>query len=167
MGSDTRRYLFSNIIVLALVATVAAFAAGCSWSGSPPELSSDRETPGSGQLNQIPNGSRRDPKDLPALSTALNRLLSEWRVSPDTAIEQAEALGLEIDDGRIKIMLIMLDEHSADAAEAAIPALGGEVIIRYQTWIDAWAPIESLEAIADLPGLSQAREPIPVLPLEQ
>ena len=117
-------------------------------------------------MEELPQGSRSGKSGLPTLSTVLNQLLTDWQIAPDAAIEQAISQGLEIEGDRVKIMLIMHDEDSAEAAASAIPGLGGEVEDRYKTWIDAWVSIGSLRAIAELPGLSQVREPIEVVPLD-
>jgi len=119
---------------------------------------------GTENVMRQPTDSKTKPR-LPSLSTALDQLYTDWQLTPEQAVAQARKQGIEINSDLVKVMLIMADDTSADAAVLAIPTLGGQVTVRYQTWIDAWVPIKSLGRIATLPGVSQVREPIPVMPL--
>ncbi len=104
---------------------------------------------------------------IETLSTALDQLLTNWTEDPQAARRFVQTRGINLKADRLQIMLIMLDEVSATSAVETIPQLGGRVIGRYKTWIDAWVSIEMLDEIATLSGVSLVREPIRVLPIEQ
>jgi subtilisin family serine protease len=67
---------------------------------------------------------------------------------------------LQVEGEQVKVMLIMLDESSADAAVQALPQMGGTVTAHYKQWIDAWLPIDRLADAAQLPGISLVRTPV-------
>jgi subtilisin family serine protease len=67
----------------------------------------------------------------------------------------------QVQGEQVKVMLIMLDAASADAAVQALPEMGGTVTAHYKQWIDAWLPIDRLADTAQLPGISLVRTPIP------
>ena len=159
-----RRISFSPVVVLTIVA-IGGLIAGCVKAESMgPE--DTPQPPSSSQWEGASKEGRSEIAGLPTLSTVLNKLFADWRDDPEAAIEQAIEQGLEIEDDRVKVLLIMLDEDSVEGTVDVISELGGEVTDRYQMWIDAWVPIGSLDAIAELPDLSQVREPIEVVPLD-
>jgi subtilisin family serine protease len=108
-----------------------------------------------------------DKPQIETLSTALDQIFTDWIENPQVARSFAETRGIHLKADRLQIMLIMLDEASAASAVDVIPQLGGRVIGRYKTWIDAWVSIEMLDEIAALQGVSLVREPIQVFPIEQ
>ena len=156
------RYLISGATARLAVVVTGLTLASCAVDSPDPPHTPDRSQPA-----DLPEPGQLDKEGHPGLSTTLNELLIEWDSSPQAALDLAVSLGLEIEGDRVKIMLIMLDDDSADAAELEIAELDGEVIDRYQTWIDAWVPIGTLEKVAAFAGLSQAQEPIQILPLDQ
>jgi hypothetical protein len=159
-----RRISFSVRAGLTVVA-IGVLIAGCvKVESMGPEDTS--QPPSSSQLERASKEDRSESVGLPNLSTVLNKLFADWQDDPEAAIERAIEQGLEIEGDLVKVMLIMLDETSVEDAVELISGLGGEVTDRYQMWIDAWVPIGSLDAIADAPGLSQAREPIETVPLD-
>jgi hypothetical protein len=159
-----RRVSFLPVVAITLIA-ISGFITGCVTAESM-DLEDTPQPPSSSQMEGISREDRSESGWLPALSTMLNELFSSWQEDPEAAIDQAIEQGLEIEGDLVKVMIIMLDEDSVEDAAELISGLGGEVTDHYQTWIDAWVPIGSLDAIADLPGLSQVREPIEVVPLE-
>lgn len=159
------RRIFISLLVGLTIVVIGGLSAGCVIA----ESMGPEDTPlppSSSQLEGTSKEDRSESAGLPALSTVLNKLFADWQEDHEATVEWAFEQGLEIEGDRVKIMLIMLDEDSTDAAMDVIIGLGGEVIDQYQVWIDAWVPIGSLDAIADLPDLSQAREPIETVPLE-
>jgi hypothetical protein len=78
---------------------------------------------------------------LPNLSTGLSQLCRGWQ-NGKSMEELAQAAGVaELSGDRVMVTLIMLDEAAARNAIAALPGLGGAVIVSFQTWIDAWVPV--------------------------
>jgi hypothetical protein len=160
-----RRISFSPIVGLTIV-VMGALTAGCLVAEGMDNSADTPQPPNSNQLEGQPTDKRSEGEGLHTLTTVLNQLYAEWQLDPEAAIEQAIAHGLEIEGDRVKVMLIMLDEDAVEDAVEVISELGGEVTDRYQMWIDAWVPIGSLDAVAELPDLSQVREPIEVVPLD-
>jgi hypothetical protein len=156
-----------SISVVFIIFAIGLLTAGCLVAESMGNSSDTPQPPSSGQLEGLPKEDRSEGAGLPALTTVLNQLYADWQLDPEAANEQAIAQGLEIEGDRVKVMLIMLDEDSVQDAVEMISELGGEVTDQYQIWIDAWVPIGSLDAVAELPDLSQVREPIKVVPLDQ
>jgi hypothetical protein len=93
-------------------------------------------------------------KPMPNLATPLREIWRAFHQSPIEMMPQAEKYELTIEDGRVLVTLIMLDEDSAEAALAALPTMGGEVTAHYEKWIDARVPIAKLVEIANLSGMS-------------
>ncbi len=122
--------------------------------------------PSSGIVPVPPTGQRQGKPRFSQLSTALDQLLADWQVARDKAREEAQTRGLELEHERVKVMLMMLDEASAEAAVAEISKLGGEVTAHYSTWIDAWVPVAALADLAALPGVTLVREPASVFPVD-
>jgi hypothetical protein len=112
-------------------------------------------------------GKRVQELRVPNMTSSLNALLDTWEQDPVQAVSFAASRGLELRADSVKVMLIMVDKDSANSALEPITANGGEVIAHYKRWVDAWVPISALESLAALPGVSQVREAIPVLPLEE
>ena len=70
---------------------------------------------------------------LPNLSSGLSQLYAGWQNGRPVE-ELAQAAGAaEVSGDRVKVMLIMLDEAAAQNAIAALPDLGAEVIVSFQT----------------------------------
>lgn len=91
---------------------------------------------------------------VPNLASDLDRLYNTRSRGGSALADTAELYNLQLRDGQVKVMLIMLDTESAEDAVDEIEALGGEVTAQYQRWIDAWVPVDALEAVATLPGIS-------------
>ena len=103
------------------------------------------------------------PKPIPTLATPLRELWSAFRTSPIETMQQAENYELTVEDSRVLVTFIMVDDASAEAALAALPTMGGEVTAHYGKWIDATVPIAQLVEIANLPGVSLVDRPTPVM----
>ena len=99
------------------------------------------------------------------LSSDLSSLYSSWGTSAFDTTVQSLVEGLEMRGGQIRVMLVMLDSASAEAAKPAIEALGGEVANQFKSWIDAWVPIQNLEQVAAIDGVSLVRTPIRLGPV--
>jgi subtilisin family serine protease len=105
-------------------------------------------------------------KPMPNLATPLREIWRAFHQSPIEMMPQAEKYELTIEDGRVLVTLIMLDEDSAEAALAALPTMGGELTAHYEKWIDARVPIAKLVEIANLAGVSLVDRPTAVMPLQ-
>ncbi len=101
------------------------------------------------------------------LSSDLSGLYTTWSVAPSQATAQGQVQGLEFQGNQVRVMVVMLDDASAQAAEANIASLGGVVIVRYRQWIDAWLPISALEQAAAIPNVSIIRSPVQVYPIPE
>lgn len=99
------------------------------------------------------------------LSSKLLDFYSFWKENSEEAVRLAIQGGLEIDESRIKVLIILIDEQFAESAMGFVTEQGGEVINQFQIWIDAWVPISSFEALGRIPSLSVVQEPIQVMPL--
>jgi hypothetical protein len=102
---------------------------------------------------------------LPNMSSSLSQLYTDW-LAGKPVDQTAETFGLEVEDDRVFVTLIMVDEPSAQEAISALPELGAEVTSSFEAWIDAWVPISELEKVAALPGISLVREVVKVLPID-
>jgi subtilisin family serine protease len=100
------------------------------------------------------------------LSTGLSNLYIDREAGLLATGSVSDGLTLDDTGDRVMVMMIMLDETSAQQALDALPGLGAEVIVHYQTWIDAWVPVAMLEQVSTLPGVSLVREPVQVLPVD-
>ena len=108
--------------------------------------------------------------ELPGLSSELNALLN-GQANVNLGDSQSgnffsRGAELQVENGRVKIMVIALDVASANSIVQALPGIGGEVTSHYRTWIDAWLPINSLPQAAALPGVSLVQGVVPVEPPE-
>jgi hypothetical protein len=142
-----------------MIVLLSLFSSACRSQTTQEGPSSNVGLPAAPQLNF-------DDKALPNLSTNLSFLYMGWlsgEFSPDNLPVSPE---FEISGNRVKVTLMMLSEADAQQAVSALPDLGGEVIVSYQTWVDAWVPIPQLGIIAALPGISLVREPEEVLPVD-
>lgn len=103
--------------------------------------------------------------ELTHLSSKLLEFYTYWKENSQEAIPLAIQEGLEIEESRIKVLIILFDEQYAENAMRFVTEQGGEVINQFQMWIDAWVPISSFEALGRIPSLSVVQEPIQVMPL--
>lgn len=152
-------------IVFGAVVMLMTTLVSCSTTAEMSEPSMTPEPQVNDEFDTQPRDKRSGSGDIPALTLSLNQLFVTWQSDPEAAIEQAMADGLQIEGDRVKIMLIMLNEDTAEDAVDVISELGGEVTDRYQTWVDAWVSIETLDVVTNLSGLSQVREPIDIVHL--
>jgi len=103
---------------------------------------------------------------LSRLSGPLMQLYAGWSKSPAEAVEQALGQGAQVDGDMVKVMLILVDEASADSVLAIVAGLGGKVTAHYKQWSDAWVPIAELAKVSSLPGVSLVRLPIRLVPVD-
>jgi subtilisin family serine protease len=111
--------------------------------------------------------SRRARNPYPNLSNDLYDLYeTHQNGQPVTSSDDDLPGAPQVEDGRVKVMLIMLDEASADAALQQLPGMGGTVTAHYKQWIDAWLPIDQLDDAAQFSGISLVRTPIERMPVD-
>ncbi|MCD4751386.1 MAG: hypothetical protein K8R59_18620, partial [Thermoanaerobaculales bacterium] len=108
----------------------------------------------------------RDKTVLPHLDTVLYHLARDWMEGQDKAALDAAARGVKIEDGRVRVTIRLLSEHFADRAMSAVQAMGGEITAHFQSAVDATIPIDQLEAVDVLEGLSLVHRLIPPEPRE-
>jgi hypothetical protein len=149
-------------LILAILAAAFLFFQGASRGG---DGSQPNEQPTSGLTSNIEKD-ENVKTGLPALSSSLNELLSGWESSPEAAASQALDSGLDLDQSRVKVTVVLIDESYLEPSAQLIQAIGGEVIVQFETLIDAWVPVAALELLAKLDGISQVREPLGVVPLD-
>ena len=98
----------------------------------------------------------------PILDSSLNRLLRKDRTAPE-----GDDPGLKVEDGRVGVTIILLEEEASEEVRDAVVRLGGDVTAHYKIWIDATVPVSALEALAAIQAVGQIRKPIPVFPLDE
>ncbi len=100
------------------------------------------------------------------LSSALSDLVEQWRRNPRDAAIFAQGNGFTFRNGWVDVQVVMQDLQAAQRARDAISRLGGRVTVQYQRWIEASIPIDMLENLASMPGVSIVERPIPVFPVD-
>jgi len=142
---------------------VANFWMGAPVQGATPTTAEQQAARATAALPPL----QAQPKEgLPQLDTPLNQLLSGWKANREQARAGATAQGVKIEQERVHVTILMLDEAAAEDALVALPGLGGEVTAHYKWAIDAWIPIARLGDLAKLPRVSLIHQPIPPMPLE-
>ena len=158
--------LFTVLVVLtaAMIGlTGTAFAQGGDTTGQGEPLAPDSIPR---DLDASLLAGRMTTPAVPNLSSRLDNLYSTWTNSRTQAAEMAEVFGFELSGSRVKVMFIMHDDASAQSVIDALPAYGGTVTASYSRWVDAWVPVESVRELAQLPGVSLLRTPIPLMPAD-
>ena len=115
------------------------------------------------------NAPGRESVEKPAISnmsSVLNELNELWENTPAEAEAFAITRGMEVENGRVKVMIIATDAAAGNTIASAIPSLGGEIIAHFEQWVDAWVPINQLEALSNLSGITLIQLPIPVNPAD-
>lgn len=99
------------------------------------------------------------------LSDRLATLMTRWTQSPEAAAEYASEQDLALENGRVLATIRVSEGQSVEEVQDALKALDGEVQAQYQSWIDAWIPVENLHTVVGLPQVEYVTEPAPVVPL--
>jgi hypothetical protein len=116
---------------------------------------------------EIRKSSRQARSQYPNLSSDLYDLyVAHQSGQPAANTSNDLPAAPQVEGERVKVMLIMQDEASAEAALQALPGMNGEVTAHYQRWIDAWLPIDQLDNAARLSGISLVRTPITPNPVD-
>jgi hypothetical protein len=136
-----------------LVALFATFVADVSQPAPTPRNSSAAEA--------AEKLTRSGP---PHLDGSLERLLRLSDQDRTDALEAATRGGLEVDRGRVRITIVMIDEAAASLADEAIASLGGSVAARAGSALEAWIPIAALGRLDAIAGLSLAHVILPPMP---
>ena len=97
------------------------------------------------------------------LDLTLVDLSSAEKVSGQSAKAMADAKMLRVSDNRVQVQ-ITIDKRSQSAAEKVITLAGGEVtgVANDSSTIQAWLPIDSLEAVAADENIFFIRQPAPL-----
>src|SRR5688572_11856070 len=98
----------------------------------------------------------------PILDSSLNRLLRKDPTAP-----AGKDFGLQVEDGRVGVTLVLLEEEASEEVRDAVVRLGGDVTAHYKIWIDATVPLSALETLAAIQAVGQIRRPTPVFPLDE
>ena len=154
-GSSVLLFMF---LLIPLLLSVSSPASGQSDPYGPPP-------PDAADL-ALPDPASDGEKPLPNMSTAVSKLYTTWQ-SDEHLHELPDGLSIpEVVGDRVMVMLIMLNEASAQQTIASLPELGAEVIAHHAIWIDARVPVPALEQVAALPGISLVREPVELFPVD-
>lgn len=96
-----------------------------------------------------------DPQDYPALQSKLISL-----VTAQDRAQQAGALKLGYEDGRVQIVIDSEDAAAADDLAQVVEALEGRIEAKTGNLIQAWVPVDALLKLARHPRVLFIRTPV-------
>lgn len=102
---------------------------------------------------------KRSSENNPKLDSSLNQLLDAYR-SGGLAEAQtfAESHRMLLDDDRVQVEIVVAGEEISNLSEA-IETAGGEYQGHYKTLLQALAPLDALESLAERADVEMIREP--------
>jgi hypothetical protein len=157
------RYLCVVTMLIALAGALSGCGAAVSEpatpAATPPEIESQ-------DLSDVSPGGSKD-QQIRNLDANLSKLFREWPVAPQKAIEDAQRVGMVIEDDKVLVTVVLSDATHSESVQQGIRDLGGEVVNQAQNLIDAKVPIAKLDVAAALPGVGLVRQPTPSRPLVQ
>jgi hypothetical protein len=109
---------------------------------------------------QTPDAANPDPAGIPAkIESSLAQLAQAYdQRGPAAARALSDSLALELEDSHVWVVIEGLPGTS-EAIAAAVTGLGGQPQDAYADHLEAWLPIESLEALAAHPQVRVIRRP--------
>jgi len=114
----------------------------------------------------------------PKLASVFNQLVLTYGTNRNFALLFAEERGLDLEGEKVKVVIELyhrpyspqelqkdMMKREVTTLEQVIMALGGRVEGYYAHLVEAWIPIEALEAVASLVNVQKVREPLKPIPL--